>query len=44
MTTAHRDADTFSPAQSTLLEMMNDEPDAFVKDFMIFMDPPITTG
>ena len=40
---AHLDPDTFSSAHSTVLEMMNDEPDPFMKEFMIFMDPPLHT-
>ena len=40
---AHLDPDTFSSAHSTVLELMNDEPDEFMKDFMIFMDPPVHT-
>ena len=40
---AHLDPDTFSSAHSTVLEMMSEEPDDFMKDFMIFMDPPVHT-
>ena len=40
---AHLDPDTFSSAHSTVLELMNEEPDEFMKDFMIFMDPPVHT-
>ena len=40
---AHLDPETFSSAHSTVLEMMSEEPDEFMKDFMIFMDPPVHT-
>ena len=40
---AHLDPETFSSAHSTVLELMNEEPDEFMKDFMIFMDPPVHT-
>ena len=40
---AHLDPDTFSSAHSTVLEMMSEEPDEFMKSFMIFMDPPVHT-
>ena len=40
---AHLDPETFSSAHSTVLEMMREEPDEFMKDFMIFMDPPAHT-
>jgi cytochrome P450 len=40
---AHLDPETFSSAHSTVLEMMREEPDEFMKDFMIFMDPPVHT-
>ncbi len=40
---AHLDPATFSSAHTTVLEMMEPEPNAFVQSMMIFMDPPAHT-
>ena len=40
---AHLDAATFSSAHTTVLEMMEPEPDPFMTSMMIFMDPPVHT-
>jgi cytochrome P450 len=37
---AHLDPVTFSSAHTTVLEMMEPEPDPFMTSMMIFMDPP----
>ena len=37
---AHLDPATFSSAHTTVLEMMEPEPDPFMTSMMIFMDPP----
>jgi len=37
---AHLDPATFSSAHTTVLEMMEPEPDPFMTTMMIFMDPP----
>jgi cytochrome P450 len=37
---AHLDPATFSSAHTTVLEMMQPDPDPFVTSMMIFMDPP----
>ncbi len=40
---AHLDPATFSSAHTTVLEMMEPEPSAFMTSMMIFMDPPTHT-
>ncbi|MCU1464534.1 MAG: cytochrome, partial [Actinomycetia bacterium] len=40
---AHLDAATFSSAHTTVLEMMEPEPDPFMTSMIIFMDPPVHT-
>jgi cytochrome P450 len=40
---AHLDPVTFSSAHTTVLEMMEPEPDPFMTSMMIFMDPPLHT-
>jgi cytochrome P450 len=40
---AHLDPATFSSAHTTVLEMMEPEPDPFMTSMMIFMDPPVHT-
>jgi cytochrome P450 len=40
---AHLDPATFSSAHTTVLEMMGPEPSEFMRELMIFMDPPLHT-
>src|SRR3954452_7109904 len=40
---AHLDPATFSSAHTTVLEMMQPDPDPFMQQMMIFMDPPSHT-
>jgi len=37
---AHLDPGTFSSSRTTVLELMSPEPDEFMQQLMIFMDPP----